>query len=376
MDKISILCKIIQNVLDIPTNIILKNTQQFDWSIIKEKNIYESESDDGTKFAIFIFEQTKIIVGPFVTSSWDENKKKDYYIKNSDSIEFITQYKLFYTRCTLTTSELIKKVINAAIVSLCPNESKFIYLPIRKTKARLFEELPFHALNEFEYTVQLYNFENHLLEMVSTGQVDQVLIAKNNLYKLHKKNFNSNYYIYDYSIEGARSGSYGLRALIRKAAEKGGLHPAIINSITQSYVQRINASNSMVEIEGLGNELIVELTTEVHKILTENYSYNTRQTIDYININFKHNLTLELLANNIGISTGHLTRQFKKEVGSTIFDFIKEKRFKEAKVLLLNTNLPIQYISEYVGYSDNNYFSKLFKDTFNVTPSEFRKEQD
>ena len=57
----------------------------------------------------------------------------------------------------------------------------------------------------------------------------------------------------------------------------------------------------------------------------------------------------------------------------TMTQYIASMRCKKAANLLKKTNLPIQEISSYVGYSDNNYFVKVFKKNYDMTPTEFRK---
>ena len=52
--------------------------------------------------------------------------------------------------------------------------------------------------------------------------------------------------------------------------------------------------------------------------------------------------------------------------------FIAELRCRQAAEMLRETNLPIQEISSYVGYTDNNYFVKVFKKVMGNTPSEYR----
>jgi YesN/AraC family two-component response regulator len=64
---------------------------------------------------------------------------------------------------------------------------------------------------------------------------------------------------------------------------------------------------------------------------------------------------------------------FKKETGWTMTEYIALMRCKKAARLLKKTDLPVQEISSYVGYSDNNYFVKVFKKIYDLTPSEYRK---
>ena len=65
-------------------------------------------------------------------------------------------------------------------------------------------------------------------------------------------------------------------------------------------------------------------------------------------------------------------RLFKHETGRTITQYIVHLRCRQAAEMLRETNLPVQEISSYVGYTDNNYFVKVFKKVIGNTPSEYR----
>lgn len=75
----------------------------------------------------------------------------------------------------------------------------------------------------------------------------------------------------------------------------------------------------------------------------------------------------------MGIGQTQLERLFKAETGSTITGYVAEQRCRQAAELLRSTSLNIQDISGYVGYPDNNYFVKVFKAQYHMTPTEYRR---
>ena len=58
----------------------------------------------------------------------------------------------------------------------------------------------------------------------------------------------------------------------------------------------------------------------------------------------------------------------------TIAQFVAQERCSTAANLLLRTNLPVQDISAHVGYLDNNYFVKVFKNHTGKTPTAYRNQ--
>ena len=67
-----------------------------------------------------------------------------------------------------------------------------------------------------------------------------------------------------------------------------------------------------------------------------------------------------------------MVKLFKEEIGENFIDYITLNRLQQAKKMLQDRSLSIKEISVDCGYSDPNYFSKLFKRIVGLTPTEFR----
>ncbi|MDU0200682.1 MULTISPECIES: AraC family transcriptional regulator [Paenibacillus] len=79
------------------------------------------------------------------------------------------------------------------------------------------------------------------------------------------------------------------------------------------------------------------------------------------------------LSSQIGVSARHMNRLFKKEVGTTLYNYVIAKKIESAKRMLVDTQLTISEIGYKLGYVDPHYFSNLFHSKTNVRPSDFRK---
>jgi two-component system response regulator YesN len=84
-------------------------------------------------------------------------------------------------------------------------------------------------------------------------------------------------------------------------------------------------------------------------------------------------LSLESIAEEMGLSATYIGRLFKKHTLNTILNYIIEVRMDQARTLLLTTELPIGEIAEKSGFSNSPYFYKAFKKINGVTPADFRK---
>ncbi len=91
----------------------------------------------------------------------------------------------------------------------------------------------------------------------------------------------------------------------------------------------------------------------------------------YIVQNYK-DASLEELANQLNMKTYQLSKMIKKEFGETFVSMVKNEKMYNAAKLLESTDLTMEYISHYVGYSSVSHFFKQFKTFYGVTPSEYR----
>ena len=84
-------------------------------------------------------------------------------------------------------------------------------------------------------------------------------------------------------------------------------------------------------------------------------------------------LSVPSIAQAMGISAGHLSRQFRAESGISLVQYIRIKRMERAAILLRYTTLPVGDIAERVGYLDGSYFARHFRQSYKCTPLDYRQ---
>ena len=96
------------------------------------------------------------------------------------------------------------------------------------------------------------------------------------------------------------------------------------------------------------------------------------RVIDYISNNYCNEITSKDAAEFLHISNGYFCRVFKENFGFCFQNYLNAYRLESAKEHLKKSMLPISEISIAVGFNSFSYFSKLFKNTYNCTPKEYR----
>lgn len=170
--------------------------------------------------------------------------------------------------------------------------------------------------------------------------------------------------------------NYGIimNTLLRKAAERGGVHPIYLDRISSRFAIRIEQVYSAEQIQRLMADMFRSYCKLVRNNGTNAYSPIVKKAVIAIESDPSAELGLHVLAGKLGVSDVYLSSVFKKETGKTITEYIREKRMSYASSLLKTTQLQIQTVALHCGMVDVQYFSKLFKQHTGKTPSQFRAE--
>ncbi|UTY39065.1 AraC family transcriptional regulator [Allocoprobacillus halotolerans] len=95
----------------------------------------------------------------------------------------------------------------------------------------------------------------------------------------------------------------------------------------------------------------------------------------YLDINYPEKIKIKDIAKELGVHPNYLTKVFHDKFGISPKNYLKNLKLKKAKSLLATTTLPISVIADSLGFDDQLAFSKTFKNKYNLSPSQFRKEE-
>ena len=110
-----------------------------------------------------------------------------------------------------------------------------------------------------------------------------------------------------------------------------------------------------------------------HKLITADRSKTyIEEALLFIQQNYANNISIQDVANYICIDRSYLHRLFKKFINNSPQEYLLSLRMEKATSLLTNSTLKISDISRSVGYTDSLLFSKTFKKSKGISPSEFR----
>ncbi len=133
-----------------------------------------------------------------------------------------------------------------------------------------------------------------------------------------------------------------------------------------------------VDCVDLYEEKLMEFVVLLQEKMNHQFDVNKntqkmRSAIDYIETHYADDLNMAVVSNYISMNYSLFSYSFKQYTGSNFVNYLKDIRMREAKKLLTETELKIIEISQTVGYDNEKHFMKLFKNTYGVSPTEYRK---
>lgn len=122
-------------------------------------------------------------------------------------------------------------------------------------------------------------------------------------------------------------------------------------------------------------ELLYTMITESVSGQSEGKRQALERAKDYMHEHYEEELTLDQLADLAGFSPKYFAEVFKNAYGHTPMDYLSGIRMNKAKLLLLRSEPLLREVAHQVGYKDEFYFSRKFKKSFGLSPSEYRKKR-
>ncbi len=323
-------------------------------------------------------QKTSLVIGPYtnieITKQMLLQAAEDYDIES----EILSQIEKYFTNIPVLTNEsTLFAILNAFGEKLWGNLENFRIKSVHQTASKTEIEKNFKHLNTLQnddanlsiQTLEMrYAKENDLLDAVAKGMVNKAELMLSDTSRKRPEQRISD------PVRSFKNYTIILNTLLRKAAEKGGVHPLHIDTLSSDFAKKIELVNSIEACSALQKEMARSYATLVRDHSVKQYSHPVKQIILNIEYDLTADLSLKKLSTMLSLNPSYLSALFRKETGLTLTEFVTRKRIEHAADLLSSTGLQIQTVAQQCGILDVNYFTKTFKKIHGVTPSEYRKK--
>lgn len=318
-------------------------------------------------------------IGPYILSLPTD----DFILKKSQQLSLakvqIEQLRVYYRNLPIVEDEnVLLSIVDTLGTFIWKGTSNFNieYVnyeipdrrqPIYSTSVFDINESVNPALT-LEIIEQNYQAENTMMEAISKGKLNKVdIIASAVLNQGTEERLAD-------SLRNRKNYLIILNTLLRKAAEYGEVHPYHIHRLSSEFAKEIEALYSVEGSLSLQREMIRKYCLLVKEYSLKNYSHLVGRVITLISYDLSAPLTLKHIAATMNVNASYLSAMFKKNCGETLTDYVSRKRMEHAAYNLTHSNKQVQIIAEECGILDVNYFIKIFKKHYGMTPTQFRNE--
>lgn len=212
-----------------------------------------------------------------------------------------------------------------------------------------------------------YDYENEMMDAVSKGLLQRVEQITGHLSMLNFEQRMAD------PLRNSKNYCIICNTLLRKAAERGGVHPLHVDRVSSQYAIQIENKATLQGCTELIGEMFRTYCRLVRSHAVSQYSAPVQKALIYIEENLSGDLGLQTLAEELELSPGYLSGLFHRETGKTLTGHINDVRMKHAVHLLTTTQLQVQNVALLCGIPDANYFTKLFRSRYGVTPRHYRR---
>lgn len=318
-----------------------------------------------------------MIVGPYTTREFNRNEIMEFTEEYSLPPQIFNTLEKYFNNITYLENDSVALIVmNTLGESLWGSMDQFIFETLEQQMNTSEPSSQFSAGSSYEQTdasinmkaiEERYAVENQLLQAISQGLSHKVelIMANMSASNFEKRTADPIRNMQNYCII--------MNTLLRKAVENGSVHPFYIDKLSSDFARKIEQVTTMDAARKIQKEMVHKYCLLVKNHSMKGYSLLVQKVITTIDTDLTADLTLNVLAGKMNVNASYLSTLFKKETGSTLTDYVNEKRIQHGILLLHSTGLQIQTIASYCGIPDVNYFTKLFKKKVGKTPKEYRE---
>lgn len=316
-------------------------------------------------------------IGPYIKSLPSE----DFILKKSKQLGLgetqIEQYRIYYRNLPIIEEEntlfCIADTLGCFVWGGADNfDVEYVNYEIPDKRKPIYCDAVLNSVEAMapsltlETLEQNYQNEKKLMEAISKGKLNKIdIIVSSVLHQGTEERM-------DDSLRNRKNYLVIFNTLLRKSAEIGEVHPFHIHRLSSYFAGKIESLFSLEDSLELQKDMIQKYCLLVKEHSLKKYSNLVGRVITLIAYDLAADLSLKSIADNLNVNASYLSAAFKKECGETLTDYVRRKRMENAAYILTHTDKQIQTVAAECGIMDLNYFIKLFKRIYGMTPTQYR----
>ncbi len=162
-------------------------------------------------------------------------------------------------------------------------------------------------------------------------------------------------------------------AMITRLCKQKGMELEQAFRMSDFYIQRLDDIHTVQGVRNLHDEMVLDYTEKMRKVCrSDTNSKHINLCKEYIYSHIKERITVEDIADALGVSARYLSRLFKKETGDSVSAYIRGQKIDMAKNLLRYSDYSMIMISNRLSFSSQSHFIQQFREMVGMTPKKYR----
>ena len=342
-------------------------------ALVPQDSAIDYKDDFGLHYLVFRGRDTEeglfAFCGPFAYHAFDEKEWAGLIQKHGLQSDSMDALRWYFKRIPVILDYLSWQHMFAGLLARYLANPDLQIMPVSYERPSTAKQKPSVSLSTIPYTSveARYAVEDAMLEAIRRGDISEAIYQQNLFmgFTLDRR--------LDDPLRDAKDMIISVNTAYRKAIQQAAVHPLYIDGISGQFIIEIEKAETMDELQALIPKMIRHYCLMVQQHSMERYSSTVRSCLNYIDFHYMEPLNLEGLATRFAINKNYLSSRFHREMGVTVTDYINRVRVRRAEELLEKTALSMQNVAEQCGFSDANYFTRIFKKINGLSPNEYRK---
>lgn len=162
-------------------------------------------------------------------------------------------------------------------------------------------------------------------------------------------------------------------SLAARCCVEGGMHTTRAYKMCDYYIAACDECVSEAQVNRLYGEMLYDFTARMRHVVKDMvYSRHISASLDYIRKNICRKLSVNAIAEQLGVTASYFSREFSREVGIPPNEYIMKKRIEAAENMLKFSDYSSTDIANYLAFCSHSHFISTFKRFVGVTPRQYR----
>jgi YesN/AraC family two-component response regulator len=174
------------------------------------------------------------------------------------------------------------------------------------------------------------------------------------------------------SVRSAKNSVICSCVLLTRAAIQAGVAPEEAFTLSDAVIKHIEDFNTCWDVLNYEEDVLMLFIRLIKKSIHDTVSLTTRRAIRYIDSHLSEKLALADIAAHVGVNRNYLSGLFHREMKMPLSEYVAARKIKESVYFLKYSSHAISDIATLYGFSDQSYYTAVFKKIMGVTPAAYR----